>query len=161
MYMAFTRFKYDDIRTKKQLQESTDPGRYILNVPGPGASADYISDPSIRLTHWGANMRSNTVQLDSDLKGLTRPLTRYNIKHNDYKNSEAYTNKIYYGTNSELSIDQSRTSHPAWVYKGERRQTWSYLPLNPQEHVCIPFQNNLSSRILEKDYYVPCYTYKN
>ena len=43
MYMAFTRFNYDESRTKKLLQECTDPGRYILNVPGPGSSLDYVS----------------------------------------------------------------------------------------------------------------------
>ena len=36
--MAFTRFNYDDCRTKKQLQQQTDPGRWILNVPGNGAN---------------------------------------------------------------------------------------------------------------------------
>ena len=85
MYMAFTRFNYDEGRTKKLLQESTDPGRYILNVPGPGASLDYVSDPHIRLTKWGGNLRSNTTQLESDLKGLTRPPTRDNIKLNQYQ----------------------------------------------------------------------------
>ena len=34
--MAFTRFNYDDARTKKKLQEATGPGRYILNVPAVG-----------------------------------------------------------------------------------------------------------------------------
>ena len=35
--MAFCRYNYDDCRTKKKLQESTGPGRYILNVPGNGS----------------------------------------------------------------------------------------------------------------------------
>ena len=33
------------------------------------------------------------------------------------------------------------------------------LPLDPQENTCIPFQNNLNTRILEKDNFVatlPC-----
>ena len=34
--MAFTRYNYDDCRTKKKLQESTGPGRYSLNMPGNG-----------------------------------------------------------------------------------------------------------------------------
>jgi len=34
--MASTRFKYDDCRTKKALQQSTDPGRWTLNVPENG-----------------------------------------------------------------------------------------------------------------------------
>ena len=36
---------------------------------------------------------------------------------------------------------------------------WYYPPLNPQENTCIPFLNNLNTRILEKDYFiakVPC-----
>ena len=36
---------------------------------------------------------------------------------------------------------------------------WAILPLNPQENTCKPFQNNLNTRILEKDYFVaeaPC-----
>jgi hypothetical protein len=34
--MAFTRYNYDECRTKKLLQESTDPGRYVLDTPGLG-----------------------------------------------------------------------------------------------------------------------------
>ena len=34
--MAFTRFNYDECRTKKILQQATGPGRYMLNVPGNG-----------------------------------------------------------------------------------------------------------------------------
>ena len=35
--MAFTRFNDDPCRVSKQLQQSTDQGRWILNVPGNGA----------------------------------------------------------------------------------------------------------------------------
>jgi hypothetical protein len=31
---------------------------------------------------------------------------------------------------------------------------WYYLPLDPQENVCMPFQNNINTRVLEKDYFV-------
>jgi hypothetical protein len=30
---------------------------------------------------------------------------------------------------------------------------FKYLHLNPQENICIPFHNNISSRIVQKDYY--------
>ena len=40
--MAFTRFNYDDARTKKKLQEATDSGRYVLNVPGNGAEPTFF-----------------------------------------------------------------------------------------------------------------------
>mgnify|MGYP005660732585 FL=1 len=53
--MAFTRFHDDPCRIKKQLQESTDIGRWILNVPGQGSKPDYMNDPHIRLQKWGGN----------------------------------------------------------------------------------------------------------
>ena len=47
--MANTRFYYDPCRTKKELQQATDPGRWILNVPGNGENPYYIEDPQIRI----------------------------------------------------------------------------------------------------------------
>ena len=52
--MAFTRFNYDECRTKKILQESTGPGRYMLNVPGNGCKPCLMADPQSRLQGWGA-----------------------------------------------------------------------------------------------------------
>ena len=42
--MAFTRFNYDECRTKKKLQEATGPGRYALNVPGTGSPPCFFND---------------------------------------------------------------------------------------------------------------------
>ena len=151
--MAFTRFNYDDSRTQKKMQESTDIGRYILNVPGPGIVVDYVSDPHIRLSKWGANLRTNTVNVNSDLRGMTRPINRDETTKNNYQNKSTYSGEMPYGTNKILTTEQSRSTNPAWIHRGVQRDNWSYLQLNPQEHTCIPFQNNLSTRILEKDHY--------
>ena len=48
------------------------------------------------------------------------------------------------------------------VERDLEQPNWDYLHLNPQENTCMSFQNNLSTRILEKDNYVtkiPCFTY--
>ena len=47
--MSFTRFHDDPCRVRKELQESTGPGKYMLNVPGNGAYPSYIVDPQVRL----------------------------------------------------------------------------------------------------------------
>ena len=52
--MANTRFNYDDSRTLKQLQESTGPGRWLLDKPGNKLL--YYTDPHVRLEKWGANL---------------------------------------------------------------------------------------------------------
>ncbi len=55
--MAFCRFNYDPCRTKKLLEESTGPGRYMLNRPGWGNKPCFFSDPQMRMQEWGANLR--------------------------------------------------------------------------------------------------------
>jgi hypothetical protein len=45
------------------------------------------------------------------------------------------------------------------MYKDLEQNHRYILFLNPQENTCMPFQNNLNTRILEKDYFVakePC-----
>jgi hypothetical protein len=77
--MAFTRFHDDPCRIIKQVQESTDPGSYYLNVPGNGLKPHYLNNSFVRLEKWGGNLSDNPVALESDLRGLTRKLTRDHI----------------------------------------------------------------------------------
>ena len=152
--MACTRFFYDDCRTKKSLQQSTDPGRYILNVPGNGDKPYYVEDPNIRIQKWGANLRTNVINLESDLLGVNRQISRDCLGKDNYKSYNVPNDAIQYPTTTALSTDQSRATNPAWMYRDLEQVDWYYLPLNPQENTCLPFQNNLSTRILEKDYFV-------
>jgi hypothetical protein len=151
--MSFTRYAYDDCRVEKQLQESTDPGRYMLNVPGNGDRPCFMEDPYIRMQKWGANLTTNTINLESDLKGLSRPLNRDCLRENNYKNSEAKTNTINYPICPPIT-EQPRAVMPAWTARDLNQNNFDYPLLNPQENVCFPFHNNLSTRILEKDYYL-------
>ena len=153
--MSFTRFKYDDCRTKKELQQSTDPGRWILNVPGNGSNPCYIEDPQIIIQKWGANLRTNTINLESDLKGVNRQLSRDCLGKDNYKSYNVKNEAISYPTCNNLFTDQSRATNPAWWYRDLEQNNFSYPPLNPQENVCLPFLNNLSTRILEKDNFTP------
>jgi len=153
--MANTRFYYDPCRTKKQLQQATDPGRWILNVPGNGDKPDYMEDPQIRIQKWGANLRTNTINLESDLLGVNRQLNRDCLGKNNYQNFNVPNEAIQYPSNNSLFTEQSRATDPAWMFRDLEQVDWYYPPLNPQENTCFPFQNNLSTRILEKDYFTP------
>jgi len=153
--MAFTRFNYDSSRTKKHLQQSTDPGRWILNVPGNGANPCYMEDPQIIIQKWGANLRTNTINLESDLMGINRHIGRDCLGKDNYENYNVPNDPIQYPTCNNLFTEQSRTTNPAWWYRDVEQVDWYYPPLNPQENTCLPFQNNLSTRILEKDYFTP------
>ena len=153
--MAFTRFKYDDCRTKKALQQATDPGRWILNVPGNGSNPSYMEDPQIRIQKWGGNLRTNTINLESELRGVNRNLGRDCLGKDNYTNFNVSNEAIQYPSSSNLTTEQSRATNPAWWYRDLEQNNFEYPPLNPQTNVCLPFQSNLSTRILEKDYYTP------
>ena len=149
--MSFTRFHDDPCRIKKKLQESTDQGKYMLNKPGYGDKPVFMEDPYIRLESWGANLRTNTINLESNLKGLNMPLNRDCF---DYTKNNVDSREIVYQSVNPIT-EQSRATHPAWLYKDLEQVNWGILPLDPQENTCLPFHNNLDTRLLEKDYYQP------
>lgn len=157
--MAFTRFNYDDSRTKKKLQESTGPGRYSLNMPGNGTSPCFFNDPQIRMQKWGANLENvvngAAIDIDSDLKGVTRKLTKYNQKTQFPNSGVPITQKVDYPICGDALTDESRATHPAWKYRALPQNREYPLFLNPQENVCMRFHNNLNTRLLERDNFVP------
>ena len=152
--MANTRFNYDYVRTSKLLQESTGPGKYMLNTPGNGDDMPFINDPQIRLQRWGANVYTNPIDVDSDLMGLTRPLHKHDrMEYKTYRNKNSSVNQ--YKVASAPVTDETRVTHPAWAYRDLEQTRWEYPLLDPQEHTCMTFQNNMNTRMLEKDNYVP------
>jgi len=155
--MANTRFFYDDCRTVKQLQQSTDVGRWVLNVPGWGDKPQYAEDPHIRIQTWGGNLMTNCVDLESQLLGVNRPLNKDCLMKDNYMapNYKVDSQPIQYPSNKRLYTEESRTVCPAWTFRDKEQVNWYYLPHNPQENTCLAFQNNISTRILEKDYFVP------
>lgn len=150
--MAFTRFNYDESRTQKKLQQSTDIGNYHLNVPGNGTHPFYIEDPSIRIQKWGGNLHNNMIDIDSNLKGIDKPLNYDTIISNPYSSSS-----IQYPSSSLLYSEQSRMIQPAWNLRETELNHSQYLYYDPQIKATIPFTHNLSSRINEKDSYKPIY----
>jgi hypothetical protein len=154
--MAFTRFHDDPCRIKKRLQESTDQGRYILDVPGNGSTPYYIDDPHLRLQKWGGNLMTDSINIENDLKGLTRSINQDCLLKNNYKMHAANTSTVQY-PNIGTITDQSRATHPAWMSRDLEQVNWYILPLNPQENTCMQFQNNLNTRIIEKDQYIANY----
>ena len=158
--MAFTRFRDDPIRIQKQLQQQTYIGRYLLNTPGLGIDMPFHEEPQLRLQGWGANFRNDMTGIENDLLGLTRPLNRDLVDVNDYKN---YAQTSFEKTYDSLNpyVQESRASHPAWMYKDLEQKRWEAPLLNPLNHIEKKFNDNIQTRILEKDYYKTNLPYNN
>jgi len=157
--MAETRFNSDPCRISKKLQQMTDQGRYVMNTPGNGEHPAYMADPQIIIQKWGANLRTNSINLESELLGVNRPLSKDCLGKDEYQRFDFKSHAIQYPVCSSLTTEQSRTIMPAWTARDLEQVDWYYPPLNPQENTCMSFQNNLSTRLLERDYFVakvPC-----
>jgi len=150
--MACSRYNNDYNRIEKRNAISTFAGRYAMDVPGPGDKMDFNADPHLRLTGWGANFRENMMDINSDLRGLTRPLNRDLPNVNCYKKHAAHSSTISYGEINYIT-DDSRATHPAWTYRDAEMNRWEQPMLNPLDQLEKPFHNNLNTRILERDHF--------
>jgi len=159
--MASTRFNYDECRTEKKLQQSTDPGRYMLDVPGNGTKPYYVSDSHILAQKWGGNLWTNQVDIESTFRGIDKSVGRDCI--NEKKRFDLNTYKIEYPElNSFLTTDQSRSTMPAWMLRDMPQTQVLETPLlgGFRPNVDMSFSNNASTRITEKDEYVKKCNYR-
>jgi hypothetical protein len=153
--MAFSRFFDDPARIKKRLEQDTFTARYQLNAPGPGDNLPFWEDPNIRLQSWGANLQQNTTDFESELRGLNRRLNKDEIEVNNYKLNQTNLGIVpNYGTKDPF-VEESRATHPAWTYRNTCQDRWECPWVNPLVYIDKPFQENIQTRILEKDGFIP------
>lgn len=152
--MASTRFHDDPCRQIKQLQQSTGPGRYYLNVPGNGDTPAFMADPHIIPQKWAGNLWTNTVNLESSLFGINRQINKDCLGKHEYTAFNVQSAPAHYPVSHALTTEQPRAIMPAWTARETEQSHMFYLPQDPQENTCFPFENNVSTRILEKDYFV-------
>lgn len=150
--MAFTR---DDVKRIDLTVEKYNNGMdYMLNVPGTGNKPNYIDDPQIRLQHFGANLSNNVVDINSNLLGVNKQLNRDHYVPNtrDTHFNDTYKRCTYPVISSTIT-DQPRTINPAWLLRDAEQNNWQELPTDPQKHTEVLFENNINSRMVEKDLY--------
>jgi hypothetical protein len=104
-----------------------------------------LRDPFIRLQSWGANLQTDTVNLESDFRGLTRKL-RDDVEER-YLAHKSLTKKVTY-TTSDPFVEQTRASHPLGRI-GRSTRIGGRNPSDPQDNLEKPFYNNIQTRILE------------
>jgi hypothetical protein len=148
--MAFTRYHDDEARIKKNLEISTFSSRYAFDTPGPGINLPYMEDSQIRLQRWGANMWSDSTNLESEFRGLGRPLD-HDVR--TYKDASIHNGYQINFPSNDAHVEESRVSHPAWMFRDLEQTRWEVPIINRQAHAISPFDGPIQTRILEKDNY--------
>jgi hypothetical protein len=136
-------------RKIKETEISTYQGRYYLDTPGNGLTLPYYSDPHIRIqTSSGVIGESGTVDWESELRGITRPLVRGDVF--DYRAAKLPNVGRVHEYNQPIS-DESRTTLPAWTFRELEQNRWETPFLNPIDKAIIPFDTNMNIRRRECD----------
>lgn len=153
--MSFTRFHDDPARVKKANIETSAINDYVFNVPGnlSGARSHFYEDPRIRLQKTGMGQHTNMIGVESMLRNQNRPLVRDNAELHTYEKYNVPHKQIYSVENNNNITSESRASHPAFEYRELAQHRPHVLLHDPQRHVFRPFEHNLDTNILEKDYY--------
>ena len=153
--MSFTSFHDDPARIIKQNIETSSINDYIFNVPGntQGIQSHYFEDPQIRLLKHGGQQYRNMVSIENMLRNSHVKLNRDNVKLNNYKNNSFKTIPLKSKKVSQTITNETRSTHPVFEYREKQTHRPHILLKDPQQNIFIPFQNNLDTNILEKDYY--------
>ena len=150
----FTRNKDDSHMIKQDLKTKTFGCRYQLNRPGQGPTPPFLDDPHIRLQKWGANMRTNHVNVEHDLLGASKRLSRDYVD-DTYLKYGAKSSSKQFPLNEQGLVEQSRTVMPAWTLRDVSQNRWDTLHEDPQRNSLVPFERNIDSRNLARETHEP------
>ena len=160
--MSFNRLDYDTCAYKQELAESSGPGDYQLTTPFISCEDCFNKDPQIILQRSGNSVSTklSMVDVNSELMNINRKLSncskdgfipKFNkdgmidnsIETTDFKNC------------TMPLTENTRLSNPSCNLRGTGWNRWEWLCQDPQERVLIPFDNNVSNRLLFKDNHRP------
>ena len=160
--MSFNRLDYDTCSYKQEISESIGPGEYQLNTPFISCDDCYNKDPQIILQRSGNSVAKQMpmIDVDSELININRKLSncsndsfipKFN-KEGDIDNSIEVINF----KNCDMPpTENTLLSNPPCNLKGTGWNRWEWLCQDPQDKVEMPFDYNISNRLVFKDNHRP------
>ena len=178
--MSFNRLNNDKKEYADTYKQSVGPGKYHM-FKSPILETDFYSvSPNIIAQKSGVSTDANS-QIDAHSELLNLNLAR--TKDAQHKHLESCGNSCNKGypcgqgvinkcTNSEcgnmknsnltdakdifIPVESTRLSNPPCTLRGQETFRIDHLYLDPQKNLEMPFANNISVRLYEKDNHVPC-----
>jgi len=154
--MSFNRLNYDCGTYKQELNQSIRPGNYKLREPKISCKPCYPSPPTIRLQKRGVSIDKNIslIDIDSELLGLSRRHSKDPSKR--YVPEKNLNSNLQHWDNCFIPEENTRLSNPSCNLRGTGINRWEWLCQNPQDRIEVPFDYNISNRIVVKDNHRPC-----
>ena len=160
--MSFNKLDYDSCAYKQELTESIGPGEYQLTTPFISCEDCYNRDPQIILQRSGNSVAKNMpmIDVDSELLNINRKLSncsneQFIPKFNAKKEIDNSIDLVDFKNCGMPLTENTKLSNPPCTLRGTGWNRWEWLCNDPQENVLIPFDYNISNRLVVKDNHRP------
>ena len=155
--MSFTRIRYDEGNYSRDINQSTTPGNYGLNLPRNSCRDCFA--PNLPNASYGGSLFENLVDVDSELMGLPYKQTKCpSQKFKTQKANEKFANskKTHYEDCPIFTGENTRLSNPTKTLRSTGWNRWEWLCQNPQDEAIEPFTRVINTQLIAKDNHRPC-----
>ena len=137
------------LSNNKTLEEmSLGPGMYRLNDSKLRNKISYPWAPTVQLqTIGGSVMDQNFMDVSSELKNITRPLTN-NPTQKYIPGDESQEQKMLHFEDGFFEQENTRLTNNAFELKGVGFNRWEPLFFDPQKNCIEPFRRNGENTVL-------------
>lgn len=155
--MSFNRLNYDWNAYQHELRQSVGTGMYVLGRPAvhekPCFPLDADRKPSAQLPSSTCGDRE-LVDVSSELLGITRRAS--NDPNQDYFPGDGACMKNQSLRDcGNIHSEDTRLSNPPATLKSTGWNRWEWLCRDPQHQAFVPFDYNISNRLVVKDNHRP------
>lgn len=165
--MNLTTLNYDQCTYRHDLKQSVAPADYQIGAPRNECNACFPIDPRVQMGsgyaggtggEFGGAVCENKPLIDvsSELRNMTRKAS--NCPSDKYIPGQPYCNlrNIPDCQSMRQSSEDTRLNNPPCTLRSTGWNRWEWLCKNPQDKALIPFDFNISNRIVVKDNHRPC-----
>lgn len=157
-FMSFTHLDYDPCTYQTNLVQSIGPGDYSIATPFVQCSTCLSGDPWLQGSG-GVSVCEDRllIDIDSELHNLTRPATNCPAgMYHPTKTPFCTSSKDFGACLDAVATEDTRLTNPPCTLRGTGWNRWEWLCRNPQENIEVPFDWNISSKLVAKDNHRPC-----
>ena len=156
--MSYSRLNFDDDTYVTKLNESVGPGLRQIETPRVACNSDctYYA-PGVNLNRFDDGMcEKELIDVDSEMMGITRqasrcPARKYLPSEQPFCKAKALTKDCTF-----LASEPTLISNPKATNKETTVNRWEWMCKNPQQKALIPFDWNVSNRLVVKMMHRPC-----
>lgn len=163
--MSFNRLNYDACTYKHNVKQSIGAADYYIGTPRVDCRACFPTDPSIMLGFGhpgpisggigGAVCKDKPLtDVSSELLGITRKAS--NCPDEKFTpDGGRFCSLTEIKDCNSFPNESTRLSNPTCTLRGTGWNRWEWLCQNPQDKCLVPFDFNISNRLIVKDNHRP------